>query len=57
MSHILTDVVIGNPNATLQTLHFPASVESILSWAARLQDRVNYVVVENAMTHQADFSY
>src|SRR5208282_4216619 len=35
----------------------PASVESILSWAARLQDRVNYVVVENAMTHQADFSY
>ena len=35
----------------------PASVESILNWAARLQDRVNYVVVENAMTHQADFSY
>jgi MinD-like ATPase involved in chromosome partitioning or flagellar assembly len=35
----------------------PASVESVLSWAARLQDRVNYVVVENAMTHQADFSY
>jgi len=35
----------------------PASVESILSWAARLQDRVNYVVVENATTHQADFSY
>ena len=35
----------------------PASVESILSWAARLQDRVNYVVVENAMAHQADFSY
>jgi len=35
----------------------PASVESILSWAARLQDRVNYVVVENATTHPADFSY
>jgi MinD-like ATPase involved in chromosome partitioning or flagellar assembly len=35
----------------------PASVESILSWAARLQDRVNYIVVENATTHQADFSY
>ena len=35
----------------------PASVESILSWAARLQDRVDYVVVENATTHQADFSY
>ncbi len=33
----------------------PASVESILSWAARLQDRVDYVVVENATTHQADF--
>ena len=35
----------------------PASVESVLSWAARLQDRVSYVVVENAITHQADFSY
>ena len=35
----------------------PASVESILSWAARLQDKVSYVVVENATTHQADFSY
>jgi MinD-like ATPase involved in chromosome partitioning or flagellar assembly len=35
----------------------PASVESVLSWAARLQDRVSYVVVENATTHQADFSY
>ena len=35
----------------------PASVESVLSWAARLQDRVDYVVVENATTHQADFSY
>jgi hypothetical protein len=35
----------------------PASVESILSWAARLQDRVSYVIVENATTHQADFSY
>ena len=35
----------------------PASVESTLSWAARLQDRVSYVVVENATTHQADFSY
>lgn len=35
----------------------PASVESILSWAARLQDRVSYVVVENATTHQSDFSY
>lgn len=35
----------------------PASVESVLNWAARLQDRVDYVVVENATTHQADFSY
>ena len=26
----------------------PASVESILAWANRLQDRVEYVVVENA---------
>lgn len=35
----------------------PASVESVLSWAAKLQDRVRYVVVENAITHQPDFSY
>jgi len=35
----------------------PASVESVLSWAARLQDRVSYVIVENATTHQPDFSY
>lgn len=26
----------------------PASVESLLAWASRLQDRVEYVVVENA---------
>jgi|SRR5579872_1363823 len=26
----------------------PASVESVLSWANRLQDRVQYVVVQNA---------
>jgi hypothetical protein len=35
----------------------PASVESVLSWAGRLQDRVSYVMVENATTHQPDFSY
>lgn len=35
----------------------PASVESVLSWAARLQDRVSYVIVENAITHQPDLSY
>jgi MinD-like ATPase involved in chromosome partitioning or flagellar assembly len=35
----------------------PASVESVLNWAARLQDRADYVIVENAATRQADFSY
>jgi MinD-like ATPase involved in chromosome partitioning or flagellar assembly len=35
----------------------PASVESVLTWAARLQDRVSYVIVENATTHQPDFAY
>jgi hypothetical protein len=35
----------------------PASVESVLSWAGRLQDRVDYVIVENATALQSDFSY
>jgi MinD-like ATPase involved in chromosome partitioning or flagellar assembly len=35
----------------------PASVESVLSWASRLQDRASYVIVENASAPQADFSY
>ena len=35
----------------------PASVESVLNWAARLQNRVDYVIVENATSQQADFSY
>lgn len=35
----------------------PASVESILSWANRLQDRVDYLIVENAATPHADLSY
>lgn len=35
----------------------PASVESVLSWAAHLQDRVQYIVVENAITYPADFTY
>ena len=35
----------------------PASVESVLAWAARLQNRVEYVVVENATSPQSDFSY
>jgi len=35
----------------------PASVESVLAWASRLQDRVEYVIVENATSPQADFTY
>jgi hypothetical protein len=32
-------------------------VESVLSWAARLQDKVRYVVVENCITDRTDFTY
>ena len=35
----------------------PASVESVLAWANRLQDRVEYVVIENATSALADFTY
>ncbi len=35
----------------------PASVESVLSWADRLQARVQYVIVENSITKPADFRY
>jgi hypothetical protein len=35
----------------------PASVESILSWAASLQHRVQYIIVKNAITDPADFGY
>src|SRR5215472_252741 len=35
----------------------PASVESVLAWANRLQDRVQYVVVQNATGPQSNFSY
>ena len=35
----------------------PASVESVLSWAARLQDRVRYLIVENCITDRTDFTY
>jgi MinD-like ATPase involved in chromosome partitioning or flagellar assembly len=35
----------------------PASVESILAWASRLQDRVQYVVVKNATSALSDFTY
>jgi hypothetical protein len=33
----------------------PASVESVLGWANRLQDRAHYLVVQNATSPQADF--
>ena len=35
----------------------PASVESVLSWAHALQHRVEYLIVKNALTESADFSY
>ena len=35
----------------------PASVESVLSWAARLQDKVKYLVVENCITDRTDCTY
>lgn len=35
----------------------PASVESVLSWAHALQHRVEYLIVKNALTDPADFSY
>jgi MinD-like ATPase involved in chromosome partitioning or flagellar assembly len=35
----------------------PASVESVLGWAGALQERVQYLIVSNALTDPADFSY
>ncbi len=35
----------------------PASVESVLAWAAKLQNRVEYLIVENSITEHADFIY
>ncbi len=35
----------------------PASVESVLGWAHRLQHRVEYLIVKNALTDPADFTY
>jgi len=35
----------------------PASVESVLSWAKALQQKVQYVIVENEAVLHADFSY
>src|SRR5215471_17481533 len=35
----------------------PASVESVLAWADRLQRRVAYLIVENSLTEHRDFTY
>jgi hypothetical protein len=35
----------------------PASVESVLTWGRALQYRVQYLIVKNAITDPADFSY
>jgi hypothetical protein len=35
----------------------PASVESVLAWAAQLQGRVEYLIVENSITERTDFTY
>jgi MinD-like ATPase involved in chromosome partitioning or flagellar assembly len=35
----------------------PASVESVLAWAARLQNRAQYLIVENSIAQHPDFRY
>jgi hypothetical protein len=35
----------------------PASVDSVLDWAARLQERVDYLIVENSVAEYTDFTY
>ena len=35
----------------------PASVESVLAWAARLQRRTEYLIVENSVSQYSDFRY
>jgi hypothetical protein len=35
----------------------PASVESVLTWAARLQKRAAYLIVENSISDATDFRY
>lgn len=35
----------------------PASVESVLAWASRLQNRVAYLIVENSVAEHTDFKY
>ncbi len=32
-------------------------MESVLAWAARLQNRVSYLIVENSITLNGDFTY
>jgi MinD-like ATPase involved in chromosome partitioning or flagellar assembly len=35
----------------------PASVESVLAWATRLQNRVAYLIVANCISEYSDFTY
>jgi len=35
----------------------PASVESVLAWASRLQQRTAYLIVENSVSEHTDFTY
>jgi hypothetical protein len=35
----------------------PASVERVLAWAAKLQGKVSYLIVENSITQYTDFTY
>ena len=35
----------------------PASVESVLAWASRLQNRVVYLIVENSVAEHTGFKY
>ena len=35
----------------------PASVESVLAWASRLQRRASYLIVENCISDHTDFTY
>jgi hypothetical protein len=35
----------------------PASVESVLAWAVRLQNRAAYLIVENSISDRTDFRY
>jgi hypothetical protein len=35
----------------------PASVESVLTWAVRLQNRAAYLIVENSISDRTDFRY